>query len=48
MYLKIVDSEYFKFEDHEVNEKFNGLIFLWIVLNEVNPRTAVDVQDLEN
>ena len=47
MDLQMVESEDFTFEDAEGNEKFDGLIFLCIILNDVNPSTVVDVQDLE-
>ena len=43
----MVESEDFTFEDSDGNEKFDGLFFLWIVLNDVKPSTVVDVQDLE-
>ena len=47
MDLQMVESEDFTFEDAEGNKKFDGLIFLWIILNDIKPSMVVDVQDLE-
>ena len=47
MDLQMVESEDFTFEDSKGNEKFDELIFLCIILNDVNSSAVVDVQDLE-